>query len=538
MLDLLPFEIQSNILCHLSIYDLKHVYLINKEMNDVCTKMYPDFQKMYLIYTRRSLNTCTLLNRLNSNIELPLCKKNFYKLMKEDQSKIHCDQNLTLEQKEIIGHPIVPGNILVVQAYAGTGKSTTLEHFCKTHTDKSILCMAFNTSVVKHLTHILKDSNHVTVQGFHKLAYRNDIDTADKLKPVLFNNFENFTLTEAIKKRFDQYCYSRRQSTDDVDVNFIFECMQDGRVPYVHDAYLKEYQLSYPTLNYDVILIDEAQDCNDCMADIVMRQTNAYKVFFGDIYQNINAFRNENNNDIIQDLYESNNHTKKFLSVSFRYGGTFGLIINEYLRSYLGSNKILNTVGTNDTNIQTFEYYTELPNHTTIVCRKNASTLKLMFHFLYNTDKTFRILKNKKIDFDEEIQINEDLYHLAAREVHNVKHPKLKRFDDDLDAYLFFKANNKYKWLLRFDISNSNPRDCWKLAKERYDQLNPDIIITNTHQSKGMEFDNVALCHDFQFGTEELKRIFYTAVTRVKKTLYLLHTMYKREFVKQHLFIE
>ena len=65
--------------------------------------------------------------------------------------------------------------------------------------------MAFNTSVVKHLTHILKDLNHVTVQGFHKLAYRNDIDTVDKLKPVLFSSFDNFTLSETIKKRFEQY---------------------------------------------------------------------------------------------------------------------------------------------------------------------------------------------------------------------------------------------------------------------------------------------------------------------------------------------
>ena len=58
-----------------------------------------------------------------------------------------------------------------------------------------------------------------------------------------------------------------------------------------HNGYLKLYQLRKPKLDidYDVILLDEAQDTNPAIQDIVMRQKCA-RVVVGDRHQAIYSF--------------------------------------------------------------------------------------------------------------------------------------------------------------------------------------------------------------------------------------------------------
>ncbi|MGH9095621.1 MAG: AAA family ATPase [Acidimicrobiales bacterium] len=60
----------------------------------------------------------------------------------------------------------------------------------------------------------------------------------------------------------------------------------DGRLPYGHDVYLKQYQLSGPRIETDFILFDEAQDANPVMLAIVNGQADhSQLVFVGDSCQ-------------------------------------------------------------------------------------------------------------------------------------------------------------------------------------------------------------------------------------------------------------
>ncbi|MGA3222006.1 MAG: hypothetical protein ABSE77_23560, partial [Acidimicrobiales bacterium] len=59
----------------------------------------------------------------------------------------------------------------------------------------------------------------------------------------------------------------------------------DGKLRAYHDVYLKHWQLSQPKLDYDVILYDEAQDADACVADVVGRQDHAQLVAVGDSAQ-------------------------------------------------------------------------------------------------------------------------------------------------------------------------------------------------------------------------------------------------------------
>ena len=162
---------------------------------------------------------------------------------------------------------------------------------------------------------------------------------------------------------------------------------------------------------------------------------------------------------------------------------------------------------------------------------------------LANKDKTFSII-NKQIDFDKEIQIIKDLHAIQTNQSENVVHPKLKNFDNIYQVNLHFSSNPK--WASRCDIHYRYPINCWEQAKKCLVSCEdtPDYTITNTHQAKGMEFDNVAIAHDFKmvYNTEnpslviESRNIFYTAITRVKKCLYVMNEMYKKEFIKPTLF--
>lgn len=54
-----------------------------------------------------------------------------------------------------------------------------------------------------------------------------------------------------------------------------------------HAGYLKLFQLSRPILGrtYDVIMLDEAQDSNPCIASIVLRETGCARILVGDSHQ-------------------------------------------------------------------------------------------------------------------------------------------------------------------------------------------------------------------------------------------------------------
>ena len=54
--------------------------------------------------------------------------------------------NLTEEQKEIVESQ---SQITLVNAYAGTGKTSTLVEYCKKRAESKILYLAYNSSMAK-----------------------------------------------------------------------------------------------------------------------------------------------------------------------------------------------------------------------------------------------------------------------------------------------------------------------------------------------------------------------------------------------------
>ena len=518
-MDRLPRDIQEMIFSKVSFPDVYNLDLVSKGVYEMSKNIHKGLRKLYPKYVENKLNLSE--------------KKKFYNLILEKNAN-HVPMNeLTPEQKSITEYKLRRGENMVVQAYAGTGKTTTLKHLCESYeTDTTILCIAFNNSIIKHLKNIFEDRKNIYVYGFHKLAY--------KMVTSLIGNFECVDRIKScdFENEFKSFCYSNKETSENESVDKMFAKMVAKEIPFTHDAYLKYFELLKIDLGYDVICVDEAQDCNDCMTSIILNQ-NSKRVFFGDIYQNINTFRNKDNDYLTNELF--NQSSKKFLSVSFRYGGKFGIMVNEFLKSHLNSNKLLNTVGSNETMIKTYftmsdTLLTDLKDFT-FICRKNETLFFAMFT-LARCRKHFKIMKSKPIDFEEEIIIHRDFCNLMTyNNLQPVRctHSRLQRFDNIYEADVYFRKHNMSKWILRSKIAEMCPPDCWELSRE-YFTNNSNTIITNTHQAKGMEFDNLIVSNDFKFYDEAERKLFYTAITRVKKELYLPHYFYGNEFKKHQLF--
>ncbi len=239
---------------------------------------------------------------------------------------------LTDEQWAIIN---APEHIFKVNAVAGSGKTTTLLEYAKRRPKQRILYLTFNRSSSDEMKKKCTVANleNITVQTFHALAYHH----ANGRHYELINDFSEWTIFDGyVKGEIDEkrekmlliswlikdmmifYLNSshiyidkallasyRNETQPQNKVGILLSCyadfilktlkniltqMKKGEIPAIHDFYLKMFHLSKPTLFYDIILIDEAQDLSSVMLDVLKIQ-KASRIFVGDTFQQIYAFR-------------------------------------------------------------------------------------------------------------------------------------------------------------------------------------------------------------------------------------------------------
>jgi hypothetical protein len=233
---------------------------------------------------------------------------------------------LSDEQQEVVEYT---GENLIVNACAGSGKSTTLLHYCLQKPKENKLLLCFNSSVSKEMTAKAKTMgvDNLKVSTAHSLAYRNfpnmkKYTLAQSLKPFdimgAFNvrsNLANVMLYKSATDLFTLYCNSDRNKIKDIDyVNImgmsdvygdnekrtekkafikknidaisgtaqkIWDSMLEGKLPITHDFYLKHYQLSKPKLPFTTIVFDE---CLPYQTPILLGDGSSKPI--GDIVEN------------------------------------------------------------------------------------------------------------------------------------------------------------------------------------------------------------------------------------------------------------
>ena len=238
------------------------------------------------------------------------------------------EKQLTQEQLDIINlsTKMQKNESLKIQAYAGSGKTSTLLEIAKANPSQSFLYLAFNKSIVEEAKK--KFPQNVNVKTTHSLAYSRIIGQGD-FKIVNKHDFEDYKKLLGIKdyndfiavnQALNEFLNSSKKEFPYQWIVKLFEDMRQKRIPYTHSMYLKEFQLLKPEargLNqYDFILLDEAQDTNAVTLDIFI-ENQCKKILVGDTFQNIYGFR-----ETINALKEINATHSKKLTYSFRCNET------------------------------------------------------------------------------------------------------------------------------------------------------------------------------------------------------------------------
>lgn len=457
---------------------------------------------------------------------------------------------LTLEQKEITSSE--EENILVI-AKAGTGKTTTLIKYAEKRPLNTFLYLVYNKENKKSSKR--KFFGNTTVHTIHSLAYKeigymyedkllkrninlNDIiNGIDSLKKefnednqdvfikagIILQILENFFSSAKTEIKYTEY---------DEEANEYWEKMKDisnKEVLMMHDGYLKLFQLIEPELKYDYIMVDEAQDSNEVMLDIVMKQ-NTKKIWVGDEDQEIYGFRNSHNifkNELFKD------YKIFYLTKSFRFGENVAWLANKILKHYKNTKVFVEGLG-KDEIILDFEKNEKK----TIITRTNAHLFDLAVMEM-NKGNKICILGGENFVFNE----IEDVYNLYKGNLYKIKNAYIKKFGnfsrlkaisektEDMELTFIVKIMEKYKTNL-VEILN-------KLKFSLTGETKANIILTTAHKSKGLEFFNVELAEDFYFlytknGIKKEKEqipyeeinLYYVALTRTMEKIKLNNQLF------------
>jgi len=137
-----------------------------------------------------------------------------------------------------------------------------------------------------------------------------------------------------------------------------------GRLKPTHDVYLKQWQLAGPRLTaWDVILYDEAQDADPCIAAVVEHQDHAQLIAVGDSAQAIYSWRGAG--DFLSRLDAA---YRLRLTQSWRFGQAIADEANVWLGA-LGTDMRISGNPARDSQVAPLEH----PD--TILCRTNAGTI-------------------------------------------------------------------------------------------------------------------------------------------------------------------
>ncbi|XP_038597076.1 F-box DNA helicase 1 [Tachyglossus aculeatus] len=494
---------------------------------------------------------------------------------------------LTHEQQQILNHRIVPGQVVKIMAFAGTGKTSTLVKYAEKWSDTKFLYVAFNKSVIDQAKGVFP--KNVTCKTFHSMAYQQFGRKFQEKKKLGFKQTAysvNFVLTKknAGVTRAKLVCDTLGNFFSSADESLALEHVpiwwknnQGQRVmvehleklnavqeahkiwtnmqslskcreeayKMTHDGYLKLWQLSKPHLTrYGAIFIDEAQDCTPVILDIVLSQ-QAGKIFVGDPHQQIYSFRGAVN----ALLHVPHTHLF-YLTQSFRFGAEIayvGATILDVCKKV--RNKIL--VGGN----QESGIRGDTKGQVALLSRTNAVVFDEAVQLTKGDQpaKIYFVGGIKSFGLDRIIDIWILLQPEEARKKQNliIQDSFIRRWAQQ-DGYSNFKryaANAEDKELeAKIAVVEKYNFQIPELVKtiERHHVTDPtfaEYILGTVFKAKGLEFDTVQISDDFvkvpcarhnlsqlpqfrigNFPDDEWN-LLYVAVTRAKKRLIMTKTI-------------
>lgn len=466
---------------------------------------------------------------------------------------------------------------IVVQALAGTGKTTTLQLLAALFPQLRFAYVAFNKSIAAEAAS--KFGHNVTAKTSHGFARAAMIKGPLKRKVAQAEKRDGWPeLWAAIlgitrRQHGDRLIEAKRQAAwvmaavtafRQSDAPAITEAhlpaalhepgMADlrepilayvrrawadkasprGQLPFVHDDYLKLWALSNPRLPFNVIVLDEAQDTNPVVAAVIQAQS-AQIVVVGDSNQSIYGFRGA-----VDALRDWPADVVLPLTQSWRFGQAIADVGNAFLR-LIGSPYLLEANPGIDSRVGPFvrsgfddQHCNWIPQGggsepDAVLAFTNAGCVAAVFEG-FEAGKKVALIGGGD-DIKAIAKAAQDL--VGGR---RTKHPDLARFKSWAEVQEYVDEHEEAQ-SLRTLVRLVDKRGADELIRMA-DALIPeeatredgtpayDLTVCTIHKSKGLEWDRVRIAGDAPHPEEDLAtgkvtlpspeqlRLSYVAVTR------------------------
>lgn len=457
------------------------------------------------------------------------------------------------------------GQILKVNALAGTGKTSVLEMMAQAHRVKT-LYVAYNRAIVEEAKQRFPRS-HVECKTAHQIAFRAvGYQYADRLEggnggrltpyrvakamgvtPVgglssrvmatlmvmslsnWFNSVDHHILPDHVPldilKRhgaplnwtptdYETASLSVMQKTTE-----LWESIMAGKygLPMPHDGYAKLFSLNPPQLPYASILVDESQDLNPTLLRVLDVQ-HSQKTLVGDSFQQLYGWRGALNS-----LSKVQADTTCYLTESFRFGQNIANAGNAVLQ-LLGAPVTIKGRGPGG----------EDSGKPAILCRTNGALISELMIRALEQEKRVYVVGGTEAP-RKLVEGLQDL--MTGRPSH---HPDLigfRSYAEFAEAAEDDGAPPDMKMLARL-LSQFPPAQLLQAleAAEFTRAEDAEVTVSTAHKAKGLEWDHVALADDFmepmdeKFTLEEAN-VAYVAVTRARRQLYGCKNLLKQYLV-------
>lgn len=458
----------------------------------------------------------------------------------------------------------------IVQAVAGSGKSSTIEEAYKRCSDaKSKIILAFNKSIADELA-----SRNLNSRTFHSLCYTpvTKYKGVKKLTPAkTWNLIKNFIDKDDIpvyssainqlvglgkqygvgiivdntvniwQELFDQY--GVELDADGGELETLFSYTVD-----IYAASLADETINFDDLllyalyedvklpKFDWIFVDESQDLNIIQQEIIKKimKKGTRVIFVGDSSQAIYGFRGADSNSM-------SNITDKFsctplpLSITYRCSKS----VTEYAKEYVpeithrdGADEgIVKDIGSN--------YLNMLSSDDLIVCRINSALFKMAYQLIQSKIPVMMIGRDiaagiiqliKKLDARDVFDLNRKMDALIEHEMENLKNEKTTKYyfavvQDKVDSIKFL--------ITCLDTTtNFSILSLYNLIDELFRDKVNSVKLSTIHKAKGLESDNVFWLNKDKLNPapwanagwemDQEMNLCYVAATRAKHNLYFI----------------
>lgn len=456
----------------------------------------------------------------------------------------------TPEQAAIIGWS---GHRLVVRAFAGTGKTSTLVRFAQANPGRRMLYLAYNRAVRDEAEQ--KFPFNVECKTSHQLAWPNfgrhyqqrltaNLRITDVARQL---NTRHWPLARTSITTFNAFlCSGDRElgpqhlpdeearsglSADKIlaaaQLLWRESARQDGSFPVTHDVYLKLYQLSQPDLSrrWQTLLFDEGQDANPVTQSLVLAQC-CDVVLVGDRHQQIYRFRGAEN---ALDAPQLANADQLYLTHSFRFGPAVAQVANRLLARQGETVPVVGEGGSDRVVTRLPDEVKERP--VAVLSRTVAGVIGAALDASLAGKRVYWVggIAGYKT---EEL---EDLYWFSADMPERMQSPQLSRdyrnFEEFESVARATKDAEMNQGLRLLDLYFPLPQKLQVMREHAVtDESLAQVTVSTAHRSKGLEWPIVVLDEDFADITDPLMterertdetNLLYVAVTRARETLVL-----------------